>query len=195
MATHQLVTSPGIYYITFTCYHWFHLIERTNSYEVVYKWFNILNSNGHAILGYVIMPNHAHLMLYFSENDQSLNTVVGNGKRFIGYEIISRLKNQNENALLQLLRTGVQPKDRSRGKKHELWQDSFDIKECRTEQFILQKLNYIHNNPCSGKWKLVKEPHHYEHSSALFYLNGKPCRTHVKDYRDFLGIYDNKSAG
>jgi hypothetical protein len=96
---------------------------------------------------------------------------------------------------VQQLHRAVQPKDRSRGKKHELWQDSFDIKECRTEQFILQKLNYIHNNPCSDKWKLVKEPHHYEHSSALFYLNGKPGNTPVKDYRNFMWIYDNTSAG
>ena len=80
-------------------------------------------------------------------------------------------------------------------KKHEQWQDSFDIKECRTEQFILQKLNYIHNNPCSGKWKLVKEPHQYEHSSALYYLNGKRGNIPVKDYRYFLWIYDNNSAG
>jgi hypothetical protein len=104
MATHELVTNPGIYYITFTCYHWLNLIERTNSYQAVYKWFNILNSNAHAILGYVIMPNHAHLILYFAEYAQSLNTVVGNGKRFIGYEIVSRLKNHNETALLQQLR-------------------------------------------------------------------------------------------
>ena len=85
------------------------------------------------------MPNHAHLILYFAEYAQSLNTVVENGNRFIGYEIISRLKNQNESALLQQLHTAVQPKDRSRGTKHEIWQDSFDIKECRTEQFISAK--------------------------------------------------------
>jgi hypothetical protein len=87
---------------------------------------------------------------------------------------------------------GVESKDKTRGKKHELWQDSFDIKECRTEKFILQKLTYIHNNPCCGKWKLVKEPHHYQHSSALFYLNGTPRHFGVKDYRHFLWIYDDK---
>ena len=192
MAIHKLVNTSGIYYITFTCYHWLPLIEQTNSYQFIYKWFDLLTSKGHAILGYIIMPNHVHLILYFAGGPQSLNTLVGNGKRFIGYEIINRLIYQNETTLLQQLQAAVKVKDKSRGKKHELWQDSFDIKECRTEKFILQKLNYIHNNPCSGKWNLVKEPHQYQHSSALFYFNGKPGYTQVKDYRDFLWIYDDK---
>jgi len=138
------------------------------------------------------MPNHVHLILHFAGGSQSLNTIIGNGKRFMAYEIIERLTNQNEIALLEQLSSAVRPKDRSRGKKHQVWQDTFDVKECRTEKFILQKLHYIHNNPCSGKWRLTKEPHHYSHSSALFYLNGKSTYFRVKDYRNFLGMYDNK---
>jgi len=49
----------------------------------------------------------------------------------------------------------VQSNDKKNGKKHEVWKDSFDVKECRTEKFILQKLTYIHNNPWpeSGNWQ------------------------------------------
>ena len=65
-----------------------------------------------------------------------MNTVVGNGKRFIGYEIINRLIDRSENCFLQQLRADVKAKNKSRGKKHQLCQDSFDIKECRTEAFI-----------------------------------------------------------
>jgi hypothetical protein len=72
------------------------------------------------------------------------------------------------------------------GKKHEIWKDSFDVKECRTEKFVLQKLLYIHNNPCSGKWKLAESPELYLHSSALFYLSGKHSSYPVKDYKIFL---------
>jgi REP element-mobilizing transposase RayT len=195
MAIHKLITAPGIYFVTFTSYHWLPLFELTNAYNLVYNWFDILTAKGHVVLCYVIMPNHLHLILYFSGGPQSLNTLVGNGKRFIGYEIINRLTIQNEIMLLKQLQAGVKPKDKSCGKKHELWQDSFDVKECRTEKFILQKLIYIHNNPCSGKWKLVTEPHLYPHSSALFYLNGKTAGYPVRDYRDFLWIYDDKNEG
>ncbi|MDN3655631.1 hypothetical protein QWZ08_08340 [Ferruginibacter paludis] len=32
-----------------------------------------------------------------------------------------------------------------------------------------KKINYIHNNPVSGKWMLAKDFVEYEHSSASFY--------------------------
>ena len=82
-------------------------------------------------------------------------------------------------------------KDKSRGKLHEVWKDSFDCKECRTENFIMQKLVYIHNNPCSGRWKLADDPLHYPYSSASFYISGKAGLYPVKDYRERLTLlYD-----
>ena len=32
----------------------------------------------------------------------------------------------------------------------------------------------MHNNPCTGKWKLAGNPIEYFHSSAKFYLTGVP---------------------
>jgi len=81
-----------MYFITFTCYDWLHLIEITNTYDEVYNFFDILNNSGHQLSGYVMMPNHFHLLLYFKMRKQSLNTTIGNGKRFIGYEIVERLE-------------------------------------------------------------------------------------------------------
>ena len=147
MSVHTPVNIKGIYFITFTCFKWLPLIQITNSYDLIYKWFDILKTNGNPVLGYVIMPNHVHLLMYYDNNTQSLNTIVGNGKRFVGYEIIKRLEQKGEACLLQQMQEAVKQKDRQRNKKHQIWQGSFDSKQCRTEKFILQKLNYIHNNP------------------------------------------------
>ena len=160
MPVNRQITEPdGIYFITFTCYQWKPLIEITNSYDLVYNWFEHLKSNGHYIAGYVIMPNHVHALIAFRTTGQSINTIVGNGKRFIAYEIIKRLKKQNEVKLLHHLYLSVQAKDRERTKKHEVWEDSFDWKECRTNEYMLQKLNYMHDNPCKGKWNLAEPDH------------------------------------
>lgn len=94
MAVHKLITKPGIYFITFTCHEWLSLIDLTKGYDLVYSWFDILVSKGHAITGYVIMPNHLHMLLYFARARQSLNTIVGNGKRFIAYDMIKRMESQ-----------------------------------------------------------------------------------------------------
>jgi hypothetical protein len=57
----------------------------------------------------------------------------------------------------------------ARRKIHNVWQLSFDWKECRSDRFIEQKLDYMHSNPCSGKWKLCLQETDYIHSSARFY--------------------------
>jgi hypothetical protein len=134
----------------------------------------------------VILPNHLHLILYYSGGQQSLNTIIGNGKRFMAYKIIKRLQEQRESSLLKKLQADVKSKDKARGKKHMVWINTFDVKECRTEKFILQKLCYIHNNPWSGKWKLVKDIMDYPHSSAFYYISGKHKGYIVRDYREFL---------
>lgn len=186
MALHRKITEAGIYYITFTCNKWLPLIEVTKGYDLVYKWFDVLVREGHAITGYVIMPNHIHLLLYYKGGSQSLNTIVGNGKRFMAYGIVERLECQREDRLLDILKKGVCESDRLRGKKHQVWKDAFDAKECRTDDFAFQKLQYIHNNPCTGKWKLAENIIDYPHSSALFYITWKQGIYPVGDYRAFL---------
>jgi REP element-mobilizing transposase RayT len=186
MAIHSLVRDPGVYFITFTCYHWLPLIELTNSYDKIYKWFDIFSDKGNAINGFVIMPNHLHALLYYAGRDSSLNKLIGNGKRFLAYDIVNKLEEQHKEKILHRLSMAVKPRDRKCGKKHEVWKSSFDVKQCRTEQFVLQKLNYMHNNPCSGKWNLADDPIRYLHSSASFYFNGKEGIYPVKDYRGFL---------
>ena len=186
MSIHTPIVLPGIYFITFTCHRWLNLIEKVNGYDLVYNWFDVLAKKQHTVTGYVIMPNHLHMLLYYGESKQSLNNVIGNGKRFMAYEIINRLGAQSEMALLNSLQRAVKSKDKQKGQKHEVWIDSFDVKHCRTENFVLQKLNYIHNNPCAGKWKLAEDPIHYPHSSASFYISGRHGAYAVKDYREFL---------
>ena len=188
MSLHQKIVKRGIYFITFTNHAWLPLIQLTEGYDLVYNWFRIMSQKGHIITGFVIMPNHLHLLLYYGGGDQSLNTIVGNGKRFMAYAIVERLEQAGNSEIIARLRKDVKAKDKSRGKIHEVWKDAFDVKECRTEKFILQKLNYIHNNPCSGKWRLAVDSIHYLHSSASFYINGKRGGYGVSDYREFIDL-------
>src|SRR6476619_2645406 len=173
MAVHKPVAKAGIYFITFSCFKWLHLIGKTNAYDVVCSFFSYLNQKGHQVVGYTIMPNHVHLLLFFGADVKSLNKVIGNLKRFIGYGIIKRLQAQNDKERLTLLSQGVVDAERKRGKLHQLWQGSFDAKQCRTEKFILQKLNYMHQNPCVERWGLCKNTYDYAYSSAAFYEIGR----------------------
>ncbi len=165
--------SFGTFFITFTCYNWLPLIDKVDGYDIVYTWFDYLKKQGHFVNAFVIMPNHVHAVISFVDKAQSINTIVGNGKRFMAYDIIKRLNEENEHELLKQLSGAVEAKRKTNNKKHEVWQLSFDWKECISDTFIQQKLDYIHLNPCKGKWNLCAKPEDYKHSSAKFYLTGE----------------------
>jgi hypothetical protein len=68
--------------------------------------FDHLKLKGHRVNGYVIMPNHMHVLIEFINAEKKINTIVSNGKRFLAYEIVDRLKNKKNNEiLLQLAET------------------------------------------------------------------------------------------
>ena len=172
------------YFCTFTCLNWLHLFEITDLYDELYKWFNILLQRGNQIEGFVLMPNHLHLLLFIN-NGENVNKLLGNGKRFLAYEIINRLEQKQHHGILSQLAAAVTPKEKQRNKKHRVFEISSDIKPCYTEQFLLQKLNYIHNNPISGKWKLAATAEEYFHSSAAFYAFGQQHpHIQVKHYKE-----------
>jgi hypothetical protein len=68
------------------------------------------------------MPNHVYLLISFDNSKQPINTIIGNGKRFIAYEIVKRLQIANEVELLALLEAGVEENRKANKKKHEVWQ-------------------------------------------------------------------------
>ena len=118
--------NTGIFFITFTCHQWLPLIDKTNGYDIVYNWFDHLKTKGHYINGYVIMPNHVHALISFIDTKQSINTIIGNGKRFMAYEIIGRLKTNKETRLLGQLASNVEAARKQDKKQHEMWELSFD---------------------------------------------------------------------
>src|SRR3954452_16983334 len=99
---------PTLYYITYTCYNWLHLFSKTNGYDLVYKWFDYLKNIAKIkVTAYIIMPNHVHAIFFFPDTNYNLNTIISNAKRFIAYEIVNRLKQLNENKILQQLEDAV----------------------------------------------------------------------------------------
>src|SRR6478736_1103654 len=93
----------GVYFMTFTCNNWLPLFKICNAYDAVYTWFNHLKQHGHYIIGYVIMPSHAHAIIAFSNTGKSINTIVSNVKRFIAYDLVESLQQPNSSLMLNEL--------------------------------------------------------------------------------------------
>jgi hypothetical protein len=134
------------------------------------------------------MPNHVHVMIAFRKSNPSINTIIGNGKRFMAYEIIRRLQENNEQELLNQLQDKVEAARKANAKRHNVWELSFDWKHCESDSFIEQKLFYFHNNPNKGKWNLCTSPEEYPHSSARFYATGEQPIVEITSYTLFADI-------
>lgn len=134
------------------------------------------------------MPNHVHATIAFRKTVKSINTIIGDGKRFIGYSIVERLEKKGHTDLLKQQENAVNKSDKKRSKLHEVWEDSFDWKECNSDAFTWQKLDYMHENPCVGKWKLAENAISYADSSARFYISGVHAKYTVLNFRELADI-------
>ncbi len=77
---------------------------------------------------------------------------------------------QGAEPLLQELHGAVKKRESLKGQIHRVFENSFDVKECFSLEFIEQKLTYIHHNPVRGKWNFIADFALYPHSSAWFYF-------------------------
>ena len=174
------------YFCTLTNYRWLPLFEEAQAYDVAYKWFEYLIKDSCHISAYVIMPNHLHCLLYPTNREKPLNKLVSEGKRFMAYAIIKKLRTFGKLEMLRTLEEGVQENEKKKGKKHQVFRLSFDARKCLEEKMVEQKLDYIHLNSVSGKWKLVDDFVNYKHSSAAYYELGLENKfvTHYKNVND-----------
>jgi len=187
MSVRKRIWEPnGVYSITFTCARWLELYKITNGYDTVYHWFDYLKAKGNHIVAYVIMPSHVHAIIGFCTSTTPINNIIGNGKRFMAYELVKLLRSQGKEELLEQMKGWVNSTDEMRHKQHEVFEPSFDWKECFDMRFIEQKAANIHMNPC--KAGMVKLPEEYVHSSAKYYYTGEQGIYPVITYIEFQDI-------
>ena len=86
----------------------------------------------------------------------------------------------------------VERKRKENKKLHEVWELSFDWKDCRSNKFAWQKTDYIQINPCTGKCQLAVNSIEYIYSSARFYLTGVQGVYPVTNFMEMEKIDFNK---
>ena len=122
------------------------------------------------IHGFVIMPNHIHLLLN-APGQALISKFVGKIKEFSAKEIIGWCIQNNEQYLLS--RFAAAAIESKRGHKYQVWQMGFDNIAITKQSDMLIKLNYIHNNPLQERWRLCQVAEDYPFSSAVYYFTDK----------------------
>ncbi len=118
------------------------------------------------LLGYVVLENHVH----FIASGEDLAKQVGDFKSYTARRIIDYLEERHVHTLLEGL---AYHKSRHKGDRdHQLWQEGSQPKMIESEEVLIQKLEYIHNNPVKRGY--VSEPIHWRYSSARNYARMEP---------------------
>jgi putative transposase len=151
-----------IEFFTATILRWQHLLTDTPFKQIILnslEWLTVQEKC--KVHAFVIMPNHIH-MIWRIADGFTRSEVQGAFLSFTAHKFKEHLKCHHKEKLDQYY---VDDADRV----YQFWERDSRVKECWSEWFLLQKLQYIHNNPCQPHWKLVTEPGDYEYSSASFY--------------------------
>jgi putative transposase len=168
------------FFVTTTCYKWYHLLKMESCKSIVGESINFLNAKyTAATLGYVIMPNHLHLIVYFKNGNQ-LSNWMRDLKKFTSVMVRQQIEKAGDIDLLEKLR--VPEKEQV----FKVWQDRFDDVYLANKRLLEKKLEYIHTNPLQEHWSLVTKPEDWPHSSAMFYELGRQPLVMVTDYREFF---------
>ena len=154
-----------VYFWTITINQWHHLLRsEDNKMIVVNSLLWLVNNELVKIYGYVIMPNHIHLIwetLKMSGKEFPKNSF----KKFTAKTFVKRMQDQND---AELINYAVKAEDR----KYNIWQrDPLAIKIFNRE-IAIQKLNYMHLNPLQPHWTICEKPEDYRFSLAVFYNSG-----------------------
>ncbi|HSC52763.1 MAG TPA: hypothetical protein VLC98_04050 [Phnomibacter sp.] len=128
------------------------------------------------IYAYVVMPNHIHLVWKVNAQNGK-ESPQGSFLKFTAHRFRKTMLESSPHLLKDFEVNAV-------NKSHEFWQRDSLATPLWNRAVILQKINYIHNNPMAKHWRLAATPEEYRFSSASFYEKGTDefkILTHIGD--------------
>ncbi len=168
MDSYKFIDGVYVYFVTFTIVDWLPVLIDPEPIEIINNSLRFCIDNKHLrIHAYVIMPNHVHLIVSDADfNNERLGGTLTDFRKFTGNGLADYIDANLSETIAQTIRA-KQLNDRIR----QVWRPGWHAEALATEQFLMQKLNYIHENPV--RKGLVKMPEHWRHSSAGYWINGE----------------------
>jgi len=94
------------------------------------------------LVGYVLMPDHFHLLV--NPIELNISKVIGKLKGRAASKILRNLRERGEVSILNSPKLG---RPLASGQTHAVWLQDFSSIDLWSNKFIRQKLNYTHMNP------------------------------------------------
>ena len=169
-----LFMQQGIEFFTATCLNWQPLLQPDHHKKIILDSLTFLVENKRIWLyGYVIMPNHVHIL--WCKQPEWLNKNV--------QQHFSKFTAQNLKWSLQNGSADLSPyKSTQNDREYQFWERRPYKATMYNRKVFEEKLDYIHNNPV--KAGLCGLPEEYAYSSSSYYIlnTGNSLLTHYMEH-------------
>ena len=170
---HRYYGSGHFHFITTSCYHRRPLLGTARRRDLFLKILEEVRIRyGFIVVGYVVMPEHIHLLI--SEPDRGTpSTVMQVLKQRFARSVLGEWRRRRKPEQGRLWQEAFE--------QGHIWQKRFYDFVVRSEGKRIEKLRYIHNNPV--KRGLVLEPEQWKWSSYRWYAYGERGPVLVNEQR------------
>jgi putative transposase len=160
----------AVRFITFSCYRRYPIFSEVRSIELLIEQVKRLRADyGVRILGYVIMPDHVHLVLWPPRGIQ-LGVLIGQVKGRSGRKIILNWEQKIPEQLAVPWRAERQ---------YQVFQRRCYDHNCRSVREVSEKIEYCHKNPIVRG--LVQSAEDWEWSSCRWYAGMRDVPLEIDD--------------
>ncbi len=158
----------GLFFVTFTIIGWVDLFTRQTYRDCVIDALQYcIRHKGLQVHAYVIMSSHIHAIIS-AEAGHELSSIIRDFKKYTSKSFIRLIKEIPESRREWLLnKFRYEAQKTRRGKDYIVWREGYHAKQIETNEFLDQKLTYIHQNPVEAD--IVSRPEDYIYSSARNY--------------------------
>jgi len=172
-----------LYFVTTKAVDYIHLFRRDVVKRLLVDALDCLRLRKQfSLFAFVIMPNHIHLIVQCPA-EKPIKDLVRDYKKHVADRLIRQYQVEDNQKVLNFLHSKVNRPDKQ---KYKVWEEGYNAKNIFSPEFLLQKMNYLHRNPCQLHWGLVKTPAEYTWSSACFYLTDHPAIIPLSDGRELM---------
>ena len=165
MSRWKIIEDINYYFITTTIVEWQNVFVFDELFEVIIASLKYcIDHKGLHLHAYVIMPNHVHYIVSV-DSAQHLSDIIRDLNRFTSRQITHILKKTMRTDLLDVFQKAAI--EEGRGNIYKVWLEGYHPIAIYSEDFFLQKLKYMHENPV--RKKLADQPENWKYSSARNY--------------------------
>ena len=165
---YQILKQDASYFLTMQVVEWVDIFSRKRYRDILCDSLNFCSEKkGLQIFSYVIMSNHCHMLARAANGN--LSNVIRDLKKHTCNRIIESVINEPESRrewMLDLFQKAASK--HKRNEHYQFWTHENNAQEIYSQDFTLQKIIYIHNNPVRAG--LVNRPEEYIYSSAKNYV-------------------------